>query len=372
MTVTVGSPYVPKISFADLFDASPDGITIDQKGNLIYANPAMAHLFGFQDPNLYLGRSIESFIAPRDRERVLNFTAHRENGAPAPPTYEFTGLRVDNSEFPVEASVAPLWYKGLPSNMAILRDVTARHRTEAALRDANEQLNTIIFTASHDLRSPVVSLSGFLGLLKEKDGEHLSVAGHRYLQRMDNNLRQLLKLMDGLLDYSRSSWNKELWQWVDVNEVLGIIKDELHHQIEAKGITLNVETELPLIYAEGIGIHQIFSNLISNAIKYMGEQTKPVIRIVHQNMANEHHFLIIDNGIGVAAAYHEHIFQPFHTLQDKRAGKVESCGLGLSIIKRIVERHNGQLWVVSDGATGSTFHFTLAHNEPDEGGEGVV
>lgn len=349
-----------------LFNQSPEGVVVDQLGNLIYANPAMEQLFGIEDINVYLGRSIGNIVAPSDRERVNSITLLRARGQEMPSTYVFTGRKCNGSEFPVEVSVSPINHHNGPATLSILRDISSKQETERALKNANEQLNAIIYTASHDLRSPVVSISGFLGLLKETEGSNLTPGGIRYLERMEGNLERLQRLMDGLLDFSRSGWNKAPWEWVDLDQVLEILHLELEERFRAKGITFEVKSKLPRLYCDRNGLYQVFNNLLTNAIKYMGQQPRPHIEVDYRWEGPHHHFMIADNGIGIDPAFQSQIFEPFQTLQDKRAGEVESYGLGLCIIKRIIDRHHGRIWVESEGVSGSIFHFLVYDNNPDE------
>ena len=220
-------------------------------------------------------------------------------------------------------------------------------------------------TASHDLRSPLVSLTGFLALLKDTEGENLTEAGQRYLGRIESNAQRMECLLDDLLKLSRAGRDMAPRQKVNLTTMMDFIRSDFKPLMEAKGALLTLPGELPVIFGETSAISQIFTNLISNALKYMGDEPEPRVELAWRTEGENHHFTITDNGIGIDPAYHEKIFESFETLKDERAGEVDASGVGLNIVKRVIERHNGRVWVESDGRKGSVFHFTLPALVPE-------
>jgi len=243
--------------------------------------------------------------------------------------------------------------------------VTERMAAEEALKEANLELDAFVRTASHDLRSPLVSLTGFLALLKDTEGENLSEPGQRFLSRIESNAQRMERLLDDLLKLSRAGRDMAPRQRIDLNSMMELIRSDFGPQVEEKGADLILPGELPQVHGETSAISQIFTNLISNALKYMGDEPEPRVELAWTTEDDHYHFTVSDNGIGIDPAYSEKIFESFETLQDERAGEVDSSGVGLNIVKRIIERHDGKVWVESDGRKGSMFHFTLPSLLPE-------
>jgi len=231
-----------------------------------------------------------------------------------------------------------------------------RRNTEQLAR-ANKELENFVFTVSHDLKSPIVSIHGFSTMLLNEYRDKLDEEALHYLDRIQYNINQMERLIQDLLELSRVGQVVNPFENVDVGKIVQTALSELQYQWEEKGIEIVVAPNLPTLYCDRARIVQVFTNLIGNAIKYMGDNPHPRIEIGYKDQGNQHLFFIRDNGIGIDKAYHEKIFDLFYTLKEVQG--VEGTGVGLTIVKRIIENHQGQIWVESEKGKGSTFYFTI-------------
>jgi signal transduction histidine kinase len=161
------------------------------------------------------------------------------------------------------------------------------------------------------------------------------------------------ELIEGILQFSRIGRVMEKFEAIDLNELIDGVLDML---APPEGIEITVASDLPTVTGEPTRIQQVFQNLIGNAIKYMGKP-EGKIAIQYEDMAAHWQFCIADTGPGIPPQYHEKVFQIFQSLAAR--DDVESTGIGLALVKKIVEAHNGRVWLESDEGKGSTFYFTL-------------
>lgn len=233
-----------------------------------------------------------------------------------------------------------------------------RERT-AALKESNEELESFIYTVSHDLKAPVISLQGMASLLEEALGDRLTGDAALYLERIKSNTVHMQRLIHDLLDLSRISRRAEPRETFSMNEVVEAALHELEGQIQAKQATFEVDPTLPEVTGERTRLHQVWTNLLANALNYSRPDRSPQIQIGWQKGDNGHAtFFVRDNGVGIPPQYHSRIFDIFYRVDGKYDS--DSSGVGLAIVKRILETHRGRIWVESPGKNqGTTFYFTL-------------
>lgn len=232
-------------------------------------------------------------------------------------------------------------------------------RTEQ-LRQVNEELSRsnadleqFAAIASHDLQAPLRTISNYLGLIAEKNQDKFDEQTANYITRTINASQRMRSLIDSLLSFSQINAAKAVIEEIDLNEIMGSVLaniEALQHNKNAQIVYLN----LPKINADAIQIGQLLQNLISNGINYNTNET-PSIRINAKETEKEHTISVTDNGIGIPDEYLSKIFDVFTRLQSDKKGS----GLGLSICKRIVDKHNGKIWVESVMDSGTTFYFTI-------------
>ncbi|MBT4510959.1 MAG: HAMP domain-containing protein [Chloroflexi bacterium] len=246
------------------------------------------------------------------------------------------------------------------SNEELKKEIAERKRAEEGqtelldqLEKANRELTDFAYIASHDLKAPLRAITSLAEWLSNDYREILDEWGQQQLDLLQNRTRRMDSLVDGILQYSRLGRSKEDAEEADLDIMVSEVVDAID---PPENIEVRVATELPTIVCEKIRIQQIFQNLLSNAVKYMDKPRGTVI-IGCAEVDAHWKFSVTDNGPGIEEKYYDKIFQIFQTLIPR--DEVESTGIGLSIVKRIVEAHGGEVWVESVVGEGSTFFFTL-------------
>ena len=227
------------------------------------------------------------------------------------------------------------------------------------LLDSNSALSNFAHAASHDLKAPLRSLSFYHSLIRKRvdnnDGEI-----EKYLDDVDDIVKRMGIFIDGLLDYAELTKAVRLDEEVDVNVLIqGIIKN-FKADIEGKKAVITV-ANLPVITGNTVLIQQLFHNIIGNAFKYCSKDgPAPEININGKVLDNFWQFSICDNGIGIDQRHHEKIFQAFQRLHHR--AEYEGLGIGLDLCRKVIDQHQGQIWVESELGKGSNFQFTLRKN----------
>lgn len=222
------------------------------------------------------------------------------------------------------------------------------------LENRNAELNKFAYVVSHDLKAPVRGIHNVVTWIEEDYGEHLPREVKDYLRIIPERARRMEDLINGLLNYARIS-HRTAVETVDSAQMIKQLQEILvprHFKFETNN--------LPVLYTERIKLEQVFSNLISNAVKY-NDHPQPAISINATEQGDHYEFSITDNGIGIDPEYHRKIFEIFQTLRKKN--ETESTGIGLAIVKKIIDEHHGRLEVTSKEGHGSTFTFTWPKQE---------
>lgn len=251
--------------------------------------------------------------------------------------------------------------------LAMVRDVTLRKWVEGErenlideLESKNAELERFTYTVSHDLKSPLITIKGFLGYLREDAQSGNMERLEKDIQRIDSAADKMQKLLYDLLELSRIG--RLLNQPVEIpfNTLVADALELVNGRISARGIAISVGEDLPSIFGDRQRLLEVLQNLIDNAAKFMGDQPAPRIEIGAQTAVNDMPvFYVRDNGIGIAPEFAENIFGLFNKLD----AQSEGTGIGLALVKRIVEFHGGRIWVESEVGKGATFYFTLPASE---------
>jgi light-regulated signal transduction histidine kinase (bacteriophytochrome) len=201
-----------------------------------------------------------------------------------------------------------------------------------------------------------VSLEGFARILADEYSERLDAEGQHYLTRLRANVRTMDSLLADLLALSRVGRAEEPLQEVPVGEVVAAALDNLAALVDQSGAVVQVANDLPTVRYSRPRLFQVFTNLISNAIKFSRPGEIPQVEVGADQLPSAYRFFVKDNGIGIAEAHQQQVFEIFRRLKQK---EVEGTGIGLAIVKRIVENHSGAVGVDSIPGAGSTFWFTV-------------
>ncbi len=245
----------------------------------------------------------------------------------------------------------------------MVEDVTERVKADGqlriyaeALRESNEDLQRFAYVASHDLQEPLRSIVSFSQLLERRCRSELGTEAIEYLDFIIDGGRRMQALIQDLLVYSRVVTTGRQLEPTDTGTVVADVTRSLSASIEETG-TVVTAGQLPTVRGDPSQIHQIFANLVGNAIKYRSPERPPKVRITAGREEGLWRFAVQDNGIGIEPEYHDRIFEVFQRLHTHN--EYEGTGIGLAVVKRIVERHGGRCWLESTPGEGSTFFFTL-------------
>ncbi|MDQ3636719.1 MAG: PAS domain S-box protein [Actinomycetota bacterium] len=243
-----------------------------------------------------------------------------------------------------------------------IQDITERKRAEAELealvdelRRSNAELEQFAYVASHDLQEPLRMVSSFTQLLRRRYEGQLDETADEFIGYAVDGASRMQTLINALLEYSRVGTRGRPFAAVDTEGVFGAALANLRNAVAESGAEV-VSGGLPTVPGDQVQLMQLFQNLISNAIKFKGEE-RPLVRVEARWQGGEWLFSVEDNGIGIGPEYRERIFVIFQRLHGRQ--EYSGTGIGLALCKKIVERHGGKIWVESEPGRGSTFFFTL-------------
>ncbi len=352
--------------FRALVETTSDWVwEIDSQGVYTYVGPKVRDLLGYE-PEEVISKTPFDFMPPDGVERIsaafLNIV-DRQNPI---ERLENTARHKDGRLVVLETSGVPffdasgnlLGYRGID------RDITERKQAEsvrealiAELEAKNAELERFTYTVSHDLKSPLITIGGFVGFLEKDallgDKERIKVdAAH-----IHNALTRMQRLLDELLELSRVGRIMNPPETVSFEAIACEAVQSAYGRIEACGAEVDIAPDLPTVCGDRVRLVEVVQNLVDNACKFMGEQSQPRVEIGVRHSDMEPVFYVRDNGIGIEPQYHSKVFGLF----DKLDAQTEGTGVGLALVKRIVETHGGKIWIESEGlGHGSTFCFTLA------------
>lgn len=223
------------------------------------------------------------------------------------------------------------------------------------LARSNEELEQFASVTSHELQDPLHSINNYAYLLRLRYRKQLDPNEKRYFESIIGTTDRMRNLIHDLLRYSKVSRDVPVLESVELENILSQALSELDPMIQRAGAEIERDT-LPAVRAHPLQMQELFHNLIQNAVKFRG-QTRLIIRIWAERIGDEWVIAVKDNGIGIPPEHHERIFSIFHRAHAK--SDYSGSGIGLAICKKIVERHDGRIWVESEPDRGSTFRFTI-------------
>lgn len=223
------------------------------------------------------------------------------------------------------------------------------------LEQKNNELDEYTYIVSHDLKAPLITIQGFADLLRKKYGNQLDEKGLQYIDNLVTASNNLNTLITDLLEYSRAGRKEIRPARISLKEAVERSLVSLQGIMNETGAKITVSDDLPEIIYDPIRLGQVLNNLLSNALKYSSPERIPEIEVGSSNNGEDIILWIRDNGMGMKKESAAKIFEPFVRLTNEKKG----TGIGLSIVKTIVERHGGKIWVESEPGEGSTFYMTI-------------
>lgn len=261
------------------------------------------------------------------------------------------------------AGYAGLAIENAHLNTSLQNQLRERQSFIGELESKNAELERFTYTVSHDLKSPLVTIMGFLGYL-EKD----ALAGHiervqSGVARISNAVTKMENLLNDLLELSRVGRLMNPPENVSFDDIVRDALERVRGRIEENGIQVSVAKDLPVIHGDRARLTEIIQNLVDNAAKFSSGTDNPQIEVGTKGLDENLHpiLFVCDNGIGIAPEFHERIFGLFNKLNPQ----IEGTGIGLALVKRIIEVHGGRIWVESTPGHGATFYFTLPAQSAD-------
>lgn len=350
-------------------EAAPNAmIMVNQTGHIVLINSEAEAMFGYTKEEL-IGQPIHQLVPPSMRSihtlYVQNYFEAPDRRSMARGSNDLHGQRKDGDLFPIEVGLTPITVDKETYVISSIVDISERLHQQRALKNLNaelrrknQEMEQFIYTVSHDLKAPLVTIAGFANRLKNADDLQLQENHHHKLDRILANVRSMESLLQDLLHLSRIIKRDLEKALVDCNVTLQSVLDSLEGDIKKMGAQILVDGPLPQIYAQESLLFQCLQNIISNALKYSKPGVAPVITICTAQEAGHSGVRISDNGIGIAEHHQERIFHVFERLN---ADAAEGTGVGLSIVKTIMEKHSGK--IVLDSVVGQGTNFTILFPE---------
>jgi len=336
------------------------------EGKFIDLNPTLANMLGYSSPEEVI-TSITS-ISEQLYAEPCQYTTVTTNVVDAG--------RINGIENHYRRRDGTLWYgmlyvrivpgtQGRPSHYeGFVEDITLRKQLEEQrerlireLAQKNTELDQFTYTVSHDLKSPLTTIRGFASLMEKDIRKNDRENVVRDLERIDEATQKMEALLQHLLNLSRIGRIVNPPQDVPFAEIAKETVELLDAPLRGRHVKVMIDPDMPTVCVDQVRVREVLTNLVENAIKFMGDQAHPEIHIGFEYDGGSPVFFVRDNGIGIDPGRHERIFRLFEKLDPGKEGS----GAGLAIVKRIIEIHGGKIWVESDGnSSGSTFHFTLS------------
>ncbi len=357
--------------FRELLESAPDAMVITERnGAIVMVNRMTEQLFGYRRDEL-IGKGVEILIPGRFHESHAGYVRQYAND-PTPRPMGSRGVdlrarRKDGSEFFVEISLSPMQSHGKLLLNSAVRDITERKQFEQALEEqakvlerSNAELEQFAYVASHDLQEPLRMVASYVQLLARRYKDRLDQDADEFIGFAVDGASRMQDLINDLLAYSRVTRITKPFESTDCEAVLHAVLVNLQWTAEENHARITHDP-LPTLMADESQLVQLFQNCISNAIKFHHPGIQPHVHVGAQRQGDEWILSFCDNGIGIEPQYFERIFSVFQRLHGH--GSYPGTGIGLAICKKIVEHHNGRVWVESEPGNGTTFYFAFPSRE---------
>lgn len=355
-------------------------IVIDAAGIIVDWNARAEKMFGWSREDA-IGRELaELIIPPQFREAHRKGIQHFLNTGEGPvinQLLEMSALRSDGSEFPAEISISVMKTENKISFCGFVTDITERKQAEEEIRSfnlkleqkvtertqelaaANKELEAFSYSVSHDLRAPLRSIHGYMNIFSEEYGNTLDDEGKRLINTVLRNGQKMGQLIDDLLAFSQLGRKELTKSKVSIKDMVLSIWEEQKRTEKGRKIKF-ILNNIDEAFADQVTMRQVWTNFISNAIKYTKTKEEAIIEIGSEDRGNELVYYIKDNGAGFDMKYYDKLFGVFQRLHSFH--EFEGTGVGLAIVQRVISKHGGKIWAEAEVNKGATFYFSLKKN----------
>lgn len=345
-----------------------------EKGLLVKANTGLSDFFGVEiGKEQILFNAWKKLLHPEDYNRVIkkrNDSLRNKSNQYWEDEFRMQGQSGVYNYFYHKAFIVRN-ADGQPIRLfGATQNITRRKEDEALLLELNKQLKQradelaasnvelerFAYVASHDMQEPLRMITSFLQLFRKKYQDKIDDTAEQYLHFVMDGADRMKRLITDLLEYSRIGSNKGVAESIDINQLMKEVQEVFVNRIAECEATI-ICKDLPVIMGNKTQLFQLFQNLVGNALKYIGKE-KPIVIVSSQEEDNHFLFSVQDNGIGIKPMFFDKIFVLFQRLHHKH--QYSGTGIGLSVCKKIVEKHGGKIWVTSEPEKGSIFYFTIS------------
>lgn len=335
-------------------------IVVDEQGIIFKCNKKTEEIFNWKVEEV-INKNIYQLICAGDTVDQHPFDTDKKTDFKYSEVFL---IRKNGERFPAELNLSVVKMKDRLFSIAFISDITERKKAEQTINEINQHLQASLnamesftYSVSHDLRAPLRAIHGYLNILNEKYASDLNADARNLIAIVIKNSLKMGLLIDALLTLSKLDRTSIQRKVIDIGEIVNAVLKDILTQLTDNRPRIVVD-QLPEALGDHSLITQVYTNLISNAIKYSSKQKNALIEIGAKTEQSRAVYFVKDNGAGFDMRFYDKLFGVFQRLHDQQ--EFEGNGIGLSLVKQIVNKHGGDIWAESEVNKGATFYFTLS------------